>query len=110
MPLRIRLRRVGATKQPSYRLVVADARSPRDGRFVEIVGHYNPLTDPPTISIKPDRVHHWLAAGARPTEVVSRLLARAGLSVQNAHQSRVAGSNRSDSGAETVEEGGAQKS
>lgn len=72
--VKIRLRRVGAKKQPSYRIVAADARSPRDGRFLEILGHYNPRTDPPTIVIKDERVRHWLSQGAQPTEAVARLL------------------------------------
>ncbi|HZP26480.1 MAG TPA: 30S ribosomal protein S16 [Dehalococcoidia bacterium] len=76
--LRIRLTRVGKKKQPAYRLVVADSRSPRDGAFVEIVGHYNPLTDPSTISVKQERVDYWLAKGAKPSDSAARILARAG--------------------------------
>lgn len=76
--LRIRLTRVGKKKQPAYRLVVADSRSPRDGAFVEIVGHYNPLTDPSTISVKQERVSYWLAKGAKPSDSAARILARAG--------------------------------
>ena len=72
--LRIRLRRVGKKKQPSYRVVVADARSPRDGRFVEKVGFYNPLTDPPTVNIDQDKLQSWIKKGAVPTESVQRLL------------------------------------
>lgn len=77
--LRIRLTRIGKKKQPAYRLVVADSRSPRDGAFVEIVGHYNPLTDPPAISVKEERIGHWLAKGAQPSEAAAKILARAGL-------------------------------
>jgi small subunit ribosomal protein S16 len=69
---------VGKKKQPAYRLVVADSRSPRDGAFVEIVGHYNPLTDPSTISVKQERVDYWLAKGAKPSDSAARILARAG--------------------------------
>lgn len=72
--VKIRLRRVGAKKQPSYRIVAADSHAPRDGRFLEILGHYNPRTDPPTIVIKAERVKHWLSHGAQPTDAVSRLL------------------------------------
>jgi len=76
--VKIRLRRVGAKKQPSYRVVVTDSRSPRDGRFIEIVGFYNPRTEPPTVEIKEDRVLHWLAQGAQPTDAVAGLLTRQG--------------------------------
>ena len=72
--LRIRLRRVGKKKQPSYRVVVADARSPRDGRFVDKVGFYNPLTDPPTVNIDQEKLESWIKKGAVPTESVQRLL------------------------------------
>lgn len=76
--LKIRLRRVGAKKQPGYRVVVADARTPRDGRFVETIGFYNPRTEPETVQIKEDRALHWLSAGAQPTEAVARLLTKQG--------------------------------
>jgi small subunit ribosomal protein S16 len=76
--VKIRLRRVGAKKQPSYRVVVTDSRSPRDGRFIEIVGFYNPRTEPPTVEIKEDRVLRWLAQGAQPTDAVAGLLTRQG--------------------------------
>lgn len=72
--VKIRLRRVGAKKQPSYRVVVADSRSPRDGRFIEVIGHYNPRTDPPEVVIKAERALYWLQVGAQPTEAVERLL------------------------------------
>ena len=77
--LRIRLRRVGAKKQPSYRVVVADIRSARDGAFVDIIGHYDPMTDPETIVIKEDRALHWLSQGAQPSETTARLLGKAGI-------------------------------
>jgi small subunit ribosomal protein S16 len=77
--LRIRLRRVGARQHPSYRLVVADKRSPRDGAFVEIIGHYNPMTDPETIVVKEERALHWLRQGAQPSETTARLLGKAGI-------------------------------
>jgi small subunit ribosomal protein S16 len=78
--VRIRLNRVGAKKQPSYRVVVADQRSPRDGRFIEIIGHYNPRTDPSTMVIKEDRAIHWLQQGAQPSEPVRRMLDKLGIS------------------------------
>lgn len=77
--VRLRLRRVGRKKQASFRLVAADARSPRDGRFIEILGHYNPRTDPPTILFKEERVLDWLNKGAQPTESVKSLLVTSGL-------------------------------
>lgn len=72
--VKIRLRRTGAKKKPTYRVVVADTRSPRDGRFIEIIGHYNPRTEPVTVKIHEDRALHWLSVGAQPTEVVQKLL------------------------------------
>lgn len=77
--VRIRLRRMGAKKKPFYRIVVADQRSPRDGRFIEIVGTYNPLTEPETVELKADRALHWLRVGAQPSEAVARLLRSANL-------------------------------
>jgi len=74
MPVKIRLRRMGAKKRPSYRVVVADSRSPRDGRFIETVGIYNPLTNPPTSRVDADKVRVWLSRGAQPTEAVERIL------------------------------------
>ena len=76
--VKIRLRRIGAKKQPSYRVVVADSRSPRDGRFIEVVGFYNPRTEPETVTIQEDRALHWLSVGAQPTEAVNRLLKKQG--------------------------------
>ena len=77
--VKIRLRRIGAKKSPSYRLVVADARAPRDGAFIAVIGHYNPLTDPETIVIDEEKARHWLSQGARPTDTAARLLAKAGI-------------------------------
>jgi small subunit ribosomal protein S16 len=76
--VKIRLRRVGKKKQASFRVVVADARSPRDGRFIETIGHYNPRTDPPTVVIKEDRALYWLSQGAQPTDAVARMLRNMG--------------------------------
>ena len=77
--LRIRLRRVGKKKQPSYRIVVADVRAPRDGAIVEQVGIYNPLTDPPTIRVDAEKVKHWISVGAKPSDTVVRILEREGV-------------------------------
>ena len=76
--LRIRLRRVGAKKQPAYRVVVADSRAARDGAFVDQIGHYNPRTEPPTVVIDEDKALKWLRNGATPSEAVERMLKRLG--------------------------------
>jgi small subunit ribosomal protein S16 len=70
---------MGAKKQPTYRFVVTDARSPRDGRFIEIVGHYNPRTEPKTVVVDDEKIKEWLAKGAQPSDPVRRLLAEKGL-------------------------------
>jgi small subunit ribosomal protein S16 len=77
--VRIRLRRMGAKKQPTYRFVVADGRSPRDGKFIEILGHYNPRTEPRTIEVDDVKAKEWLAKGAQPSETVRRLFAEKGI-------------------------------
>ncbi len=77
--VKIRLRRMGAKKQPTYRFVVTDARSPRDGRFIEIVGHYNPRTEPKIVVIDEAKIKEWLGRGAQPSDPVRRLLAERGL-------------------------------
>ncbi len=77
--VRIRLRRVGARNQPSYRIVAADKRHPRDGRFLEILGHYNPRTHPATVQVDEARLYHWLKNGAQPSDSVRRLLKSAGM-------------------------------
>jgi small subunit ribosomal protein S16 len=74
MAVRMRLTRVGSKKNPIYRIVVADVRSPRDGKFIDIVGRYNPQTDPSTIDFDEDKVRDWLSKGAQPSGTVSRLL------------------------------------
>jgi small subunit ribosomal protein S16 len=79
MAARIRLTRVGATKQPTYRVVVADSRQPRDGRAIEILGHYNPRTEPVEFSVDVEKTKSWIAKGALPTETVERLLRSAGV-------------------------------
>lgn len=77
--VRIRLRRMGAKKQPTYRFVVADVRAPRDGRFIEILGHYNPRTEPRTVVVDEAKARDWLAKGAQPSDTVRRLFAEKGL-------------------------------
>lgn len=76
--VKIRLRRVGAKKQASYRVVVADSRSPRDGRFIEAIGFYNPRTEPETVAIQEDRALYWMNIGAQPTQAAARLLKKQG--------------------------------
>jgi small subunit ribosomal protein S16 len=76
--VRIRLKRMGAKKRPFYRVVVADSRSPRDGRFIETLGTYNPLTDPAEVKLDAERVRLWLSRGAQPSDTVRHLLARQG--------------------------------
>jgi small subunit ribosomal protein S16 len=79
LAVRIRLTRVGATKQPSYRFVVADSRSARDGRSIDTLGHYNPRSEPIELSIDAEKASRWLAKGAKPTQTVERLFRRAGI-------------------------------
>ena len=79
MATRIRLRRMGSNKRPFYRLVVADQRSPRDGRFIEIIGRYHPLNDPSVIEIDADRALHWLMVGAQPSNQVRNLMSKVGI-------------------------------
>jgi len=81
MAARIRLRRTGTTKRPAYRVVVADSRTSRDGRFVEAIGYYNPLSDPPVIKIDAEKAQAWLKKGALPTNTVRHLFRRAGVQV-----------------------------
>ena len=77
--VKIRLRRMGAKNKPSYRLVVVDSRAPRDGAFINIIGHYNPLTDPETVVIDEEKALHWLRQGAQPTATAARLLSKTGI-------------------------------
>ena len=77
MAVTIRLRRMGTTKRPAYRVVVADSRSPRDGRFLEVLGHYSPLTEPPTVAIDREKVEAWIKKGAQPSNTVRKLIANA---------------------------------
>lgn len=80
--VRIRLRRVGAKKQPSYRIVVADSEAARDGRFIENIGFYNPRTEPETVELNEERALHWLSVGAQPSDAVRRLLVKTGVMAQ----------------------------
>ncbi len=79
MAVHIRLRRTGTTKKPAYRVVVADSRAARDGRFIDVIGHYNPLSDPPLIKIEAEKAVAWIKKGAQPSNTVKHLLARAGV-------------------------------
>ena len=79
MAVKMRLRRMGAKKAPFYRVIVADSRSPRDGRFIEEIGYYNPLTNPAEIKIDAEKAQKWLANGAQPTETVKSLLKKSGI-------------------------------
>jgi len=79
LAVKLRLRRMGKKKQPIYKIVAADARSPRDGKFIEAIGLYNPKTDPATINIKDDRVLYWLKSGAQPTDTVKSILSNQGI-------------------------------
>ncbi len=78
MSVRIRLKRMGAKKKPFYRVVVADSRAPRDGRFIEEIGYYNPTTSPTTIKIDTEKAQKWISMGAQPSDTVKVLFARAG--------------------------------
>ena len=80
--VRIRLRRVGLKNQPSYRVVVTDKENPRDGRFLEIIGFYNPRTEPTTLNLKEDRVYDWMSKGAQPTDSVAQIFKTAGVDVR----------------------------
>ena len=79
MAVKIRLKRMGAKKRPFYRLVAADSRSPRDGKFIENLGTYNPLTDPASINVKEEETLNWLSKGAQPTDTVKNILSKAGI-------------------------------
>lgn len=77
--VKIRLKRMGANKKPFYRVVVADSRAPRDGKFIEEIGHYNPMTDPADIKIDADKAKKWLETGAQPTDTVKKLFQKNGI-------------------------------
>ena len=82
MPIRIRLTRRGAKKKPFYRIVVASSEAPRDGRFIEILGTYNPLVDPAIVNIKSDRLQYWVQQGAKPTDTVRSLIRKQNIALQ----------------------------
>ncbi len=88
MAVKIRLKRMGKKKQPFYRIVVADSRAPRDGRSIEKIGHYNPITDPAELVINEERLFHWLDEGAKPSDTVFSLLRGRGLTLKYELQSR----------------------
>ena len=79
MSVKIRMRRMGSKRKPFYRIVVADSRMPRDGRFIEEVGYYNPLTNPDEVKLEEDKIFDWLEKGAQPSDTVRSLLSKAGL-------------------------------
>lgn len=79
MSVKIRMRRMGSKRKPFYRIVVADSRMPRDGRFIEEVGYYNPLTNPDEVKLEEDKIFDWLQKGAQPSDTVRSLLSKAGL-------------------------------
>jgi len=84
MAVRMRLARIGSKKNPIYRVVVADSRSPRDGRFIEIIGRYNPQTNPSTVELDETKVKEWLAKGAQPSDPVAKLIKVAGIGTSDA--------------------------
>lgn len=79
MAVKIRLKRLGAKKNPFYRIVVADSHSPRDGRFIESIGYYDPMTNPATVKVDGDKAKDWIAKGAQPTETVKSMLKKSGI-------------------------------
>ncbi|MGY3749757.1 30S ribosomal protein S16 [Vagococcus acidifermentans] len=87
MAVKIRLKRMGTKKKPFYRMVVADSRSPRDGRFIEVVGTYNPLKNPAEVTVKEDLVLDWLSKGAQPSDTVRNILSREGI-MQKHHEAK----------------------
>lgn len=88
--VKLRLRRIGRKKLPLYKIVAADSRAPRDGRFIEAIGNYDPSNNPPMIDVKEDRVLHWLKTGAKPTDTVKNLLSRKGIMLRH-HLNRKGG-------------------
>lgn len=99
MSVRIRLRRMGAKKQPFYRLVVADSRSPRDGRFLDEIGYYNPTTEPATLKIEEEKALDWMFKGAQPSETVRALLSGNGLLKKFDERKRARAAARKQAGA-----------
>lgn len=102
--LKLRLARTGRKKRPSYRIVVTEHTAPRDGRFLEILGQYDPVVDPPAVTLNNERIAHWLAHGAQPTQTVHRLLAKEGLIADYQAKPR---SKRADAKAKAIAEAAA---
>lgn len=90
MSVKIRLKRIGAKKVPFYRIVVADSRSPRDGRFIEEIGTYNPLTEPATVKVNQERANYWVGVGAKPTDTIHRLFKNYGVYQEKSAEAKVA--------------------
>lgn len=105
MGIRIRLRRIGAKKRPFYRLVVADSRSPRDGKFIEALGTYDPLTEPMTLKVDHEKVRSWLARGARPSETARQFLIDQGLLPKEAARKRPSRPPKAAAASTVAEEG-----
>ncbi len=96
MSVKIRLRRMGKKKQPFYRLVVADSRSPRDGRFIDIIGSYNPLTQPAEVKVDEEKALDWLKKGAQPSLTAKKILSQAGILAKNAASKEKTKENETD--------------
>lgn len=94
MAVKLRLRRMGKKKQPMYKVVAADSRSPRDGKFLEAVGSYNPLTNPHTVELLEDRIFYWLNVGAQPTDTVRSLLRQKGILMKRELERRGLGEDK----------------
>lgn len=102
--LRMRLRRVGAKNQPSYRIVVADSRAARDGAFVDHLGHYNPRTEPPTVVIDAEKARKWLSVGAQPSDAVKRIIDKMPPAEEAADSAQADASDDAESGGEAASE------
>lgn len=112
MAVKLRLRRMGKKKQPIYKVVAADSRSPRDGKFLEAVGIYNPLTKPHTVDLKEERVNYWLDKGAQPTDTVKSLLSQKGINLKRDIAKRKLSEEKADAllkSWQTLKETSAQK-
>lgn len=112
MAVKLRLRRMGKKKQPIYKVVAADSRSPRDGKFLEAVGIYNPLTKPHTVDLKEERVNYWLDKGAQPTDTVKSLLSQKGINLKRDIAKRKLSEEKADAllkSWQTLKEAAAQK-
>lgn len=112
MAVKLRLRRMGKKKQPIYKVVAADSRSPRDGKFLEAVGIYNPLTKPHTVDLKEERVNYWLDKGAQPTDTVKSLLSQKGINLKRDIAKRKLSDEKADAllkSWQTLKEAAAQK-